>query len=181
MIIKGFDSIKEGIYLPLIPIYFICIILSLLLKKLQYTYKFIFLLVVEMLTQAITNNLKSFFGRSRPCALIDKQEYVFDFDNQYNCYDLLPQSYSFEFFDGKCCYDSLPSGHSSSVFCLAFSVGLLYPPLRLPLLVYAISVAIARVVTTVHYLSDVIFGAYIAFFIVYLCYEIYKYLLTKIA
>jgi membrane-associated phospholipid phosphatase len=180
IIIKIFDTIKDGIYFPTVPIYLLCIILAFLFKKLQYTYQFIFFLLADIFTQLFTTRLKYFFGRSRPYAWIEKQEYVFDFFNGYKCYDLLPQSYAFNFFGGKSCYDSFPSGHSSSVFCLAFSVGLFYPALRLPLLAYAVLIALARVITTVHYLSDVIFGAYLAFFVVYSGYEIYKYAILRI-
>lgn len=180
-VVKALDVIKEGIFIPLIPIYLLCIIVSFLLKKSQSTYQFVFLLSIDIFTQLFTTRLKYFFGRSRPYAWIEKQEYVFDFFNGYKCYDLLPQSYAFNFFGGKFCYDSFPSGHSSSVFCLAFSVGLFYPALRLPLLAYAVLIALARVITTVHYLSDVIFGEYLAFFVVYSGYEIYKYAILKIS
>lgn len=174
VVIKVLDTIKDGIFIPLIPILLLCMIVSFLLKKFEYTYKFIFLMFVDVLNQLLTIQLKYFFGRSRPFIFIEKQEYLFDFFNGHTCYDLLPTSYAFEFFEGKYCYDSFPSSHSSSVFCLAFSVGLLYIPSRLPLLIYAILVAISRVITTVHYLSDVIFGAYLAFFVVYIGYEIYN-------
>lgn len=174
-VIKALDTIKDGVFIPLIPILLLCMIVSFLLKKIQYTYKFIFLMSVDLFSQLLTNYFKYFFGRSRPCIFIEKQEHVFDFLNGHKCYDLLPTSYAFEFFEGKYCYDSFPSSHSSSVFCLAFSVGLLYAHLRLPLLVYTIIIAFARVITTVHYLSDVIFGAYLAFFVVYIGYEIYNF------
>jgi membrane-associated phospholipid phosphatase len=179
IIIKALDEIKDGIFIPFIAIYLLCIIVSFLLKKLQYTYQFIFLFFVDIVAQLLTTQLKYFFGRSRPFAWVEKQEYIFDFFNGYKCYDLLPQSYAFDFFYGKSCYDSFPSGHSSGVFCLAFSVGLFYPALRLPLLIYAIFIGTARVITTIHYLSDVIFGAYLAFFVVYGTYEVYHYLLKK--
>lgn len=179
IIIKVLTTIKDGIYLPIIPIYLLCIVLSFLLKKWNYTTQFLFLLLVNIFSQLLTTRLKYFFGRSRPFTWIEQKEYTFEFFNGYKCKDLPPNSYAFEFFDGKSCYDSFPSSHSSSIFCLAFSVGLFFPVLRFPLMIYAILIALARVITTVHYLSDVIFGAYIAFFVVYGLYEIYCLLLNN--
>lgn len=179
-VLKFLAIFEDGIFIQFVPIYAFCIIFSLLLQYKKYALSFTFLLFANVITQVLTVQLKSFFGRSRPFIFTEKAIYGFDFLDDLIVYDLPQSSYAFGFFDGKYCNDSFPSGHSSSLFCLAFSVGLLYKPLRLPLLIYATLVAIARVTTTIHYLSDVIFGAYLAFFVVYLGYEIYAYLLKKI-
>jgi len=54
---------------------------------------------------------------------------------------------------------SLPSGHAATAFAAAVAVGLLWPALRLPMLAYAVVIAVSRVVLDAHYLSDVTVGA----------------------
>jgi undecaprenyl-diphosphatase len=56
-------------------------------------------------------------------------------------------------------YASMPSGHATSAFAAAVAVGLLWPRLRIPMLVYALLIAASRVVLDAHYPSDVIAGA----------------------
>jgi membrane-associated phospholipid phosphatase len=56
-------------------------------------------------------------------------------------------------------YASMPSGHATTAFAAVVAVGLLWPRLRLPMLAYAVVIAVSRVVLDAHYLSDVIAGA----------------------
>jgi membrane-associated phospholipid phosphatase len=56
-------------------------------------------------------------------------------------------------------YASMPSGHATSAFATAFAVALLWPSLRIPMLIYAFLIAASRMVLDAHYLSDVIAGA----------------------
>jgi membrane-associated phospholipid phosphatase len=56
-------------------------------------------------------------------------------------------------------YASMPSGHATTAFAAAVAVALLWPRLRIPMLVYAVLIAASRVVLDAHYLSDVIAGA----------------------
>lgn len=53
---------------------------------------------------------------------------------------------------------SFPSGHSATAFATALAVGLVYPRLRLPLLVLAALVALSRVYLGMHYATDVLVG-----------------------
>ncbi len=108
-----------------------------------------------MVCQILTNLLKRFSARSCPFSIIDEDIYTFFGDCDY-C-------------------ESFPSRHTSSAFCMAFSIGLLYPSLRPILLFYACSVAIARVMTTIHYFSDIVFGAYLAFVVVYSIYFVFDF------
>jgi membrane-associated phospholipid phosphatase len=57
---------------------------------------------------------------------------------------------------------SFPSGHAAVGTALAIGIGTFYPRLRVPLAVAAAAIAASRVALTVHYLSDVICGAYAA-------------------
>lgn len=56
-------------------------------------------------------------------------------------------------------YASLPSGHATNVFAALVAIGLVWPRLRAPLLVYALVIAASRVIVLAHHPSDVIAGA----------------------
>jgi undecaprenyl-diphosphatase len=58
-------------------------------------------------------------------------------------------------------YASMPSGHATTAFAAAIAVGLLWPRLRPLMLIYALIIAVSRVVLDAHYLSDVIAGAFV--------------------
>jgi undecaprenyl-diphosphatase len=58
-------------------------------------------------------------------------------------------------------YASMPSGHATSAFAAAIAIGLLWPRLRPLMLLYALVIAVSRVVLDAHYLSDVIAGAFV--------------------
>lgn len=58
-------------------------------------------------------------------------------------------------------YASMPSGHATSAFAAAIAVGLIWPRLRPLMLIYALIIAVSRVVLDAHYLSDVIAGAFV--------------------
>ena len=54
---------------------------------------------------------------------------------------------------------SLPSGHATNVFAALVAIGLVWPRLRVPLLVYALVIAASRVIVLAHHPSDVVAGA----------------------
>jgi undecaprenyl-diphosphatase len=56
-------------------------------------------------------------------------------------------------------YASMPSGHATTAFAAAVAVALLWPRLRVPMLIYAFLIAASRVVLGAHYVSDVVAGA----------------------
>jgi len=58
-------------------------------------------------------------------------------------------------------YASMPSGHATSAFAAAVAIGLLWPRLRPVMLLYALVIAVSRVLLDAHYLSDVIAGAFV--------------------
>jgi membrane-associated phospholipid phosphatase len=58
-------------------------------------------------------------------------------------------------------YASMPSGHATTAFAAAIAVGLLWPRLRPLMLIYALMIAVSRVVLDAHYLSDVVAGAFV--------------------
>lgn len=150
-----FDVIGEGLGTNTLTIYLVFLFISIILFQKKHVFNFSFLLISEIICQFFTVKLKLFFARSRPFSIIDEDIYTFF---------------------GECQYcESFPSVHTSSAFCMAFSIGLLYPSLRPILLFYACAVAISRVMTTIHYFSDILFGAYLAFVVVYSIYFVFDF------
>ena len=68
---------------------------------------------------------------------------------------------------------SFPSGHSITAFAVATPLGLFYPPLMLGLMVCAISVAISRILLGMHFLSDVVVGSLLGFWLGYSSYIVF--------
>jgi undecaprenyl-diphosphatase len=58
-------------------------------------------------------------------------------------------------------FNSFPSGHAATAFALAVALGLLFPRLRKAALALAALIALSRVATGAHYLSDVLAGGII--------------------
>ena len=56
-------------------------------------------------------------------------------------------------------FASLPSGHANTAFALAFAVSALWPRARSVMLVYAVVIALSRLVMLAHHPSDVVAGA----------------------
>jgi len=57
-------------------------------------------------------------------------------------------------------YASIPSGHGTTAFAAAIAIGALWPRARPYMWVYALLIALSRVVVTAHYPSDVIASAF---------------------
>jgi membrane-associated phospholipid phosphatase len=68
-------------------------------------------------------------------------------------------AFNFEHFAGIDAYASFPSAHSITSFALAFAVAAVWPQARLPMAVYAILIAMSRLVLLAHHPSDVVAGA----------------------
>jgi membrane-associated phospholipid phosphatase len=70
-------------------------------------------------------------------------------------------AFNFAHFAGTEAYASFPSGHAVTAFALAFAVSSLWPQARLAMAVYAIAIALSRLVLLAHHPSDVVAGALI--------------------
>jgi len=62
-------------------------------------------------------------------------------------------------FEGHAAYAGSPSGHATTAFAVLVAFGTLWPRARTALLIYALLIALSRVVVVAHYPSDVFAGA----------------------
>lgn len=62
-------------------------------------------------------------------------------------------------FEGHAAYAGTPSGHVTTAFAVLVAFGTLWPRARTALLIYALLIALSRVVVIAHYPSDVFAGA----------------------
>ncbi|MDP1883439.1 MAG: phosphatase PAP2 family protein [Bradyrhizobium sp.] len=67
--------------------------------------------------------------------------------------------FNFRHFGGTEAFASFPSGHANTAFALAFAVAALWPQARPVMMVYAIAIALSRLVLLAHHPSDVVAGA----------------------
>jgi undecaprenyl-diphosphatase len=56
-------------------------------------------------------------------------------------------------------YASMPSGHATTAFAALVAIGAIFPQARALMWIYAVLIALSRVLITTHYSSDVIAGA----------------------
>ena len=104
---------------------------------------FMLVFLAVALSGIITDIMKWIMGRYRP------QKY---FDDSL---------YGFDFFHFKAAYTSFPSGHTTTAFALAMMLSFLFPRFQWVWWFFAIVIGVSRIILSQHYVSDVIFGAYI--------------------
>ena len=68
-------------------------------------------------------------------------------------------AFNFTHFAGTEAYASFPSGHAITAAALAFAVSALWPQTRMVMIVYAVLIALSRLVLLAHHPSDVVAGA----------------------
>lgn len=112
------------------------------LRRLAVTPAFIFLSIA--ISGLISNAIKFSLGRYRP-------RYLFEQD-----------LYGFNFFSHAWGMNSFPSGHSQAGFAAMTALMIVFPRYDLFWMLIAVLVALSRVVTTVHYLSDAVAGSWLA-------------------
>lgn len=97
----------------------------------------------------VVNLLKPLIGRARPSLYLELGAYHFD-----------PLTFHFRF-------ASFPSGHASVVGATAMGIALLFPRLRVPMLILALWLATTRVFVGSHFMSDVFAGLMIGAWFAY--------------
>jgi membrane-associated phospholipid phosphatase len=103
----------------------------------------LFVFVSVAVSGTVTLFVKMIFGRFRPTMFF--QEGL----------------YGLNFFHPSEDMNSFPSGHAATALSLALALSLLFPRYRIPLFFFGLLVAISRTVTTAHFLSDTVAGAWI--------------------
>jgi membrane-associated phospholipid phosphatase len=100
-----------------------------------------FLFMAIALPSLFDTVIKRFIGRARP--------YV---DNPPDPFHYAPGVWHSS-------YASMPSGHTATAFAAAMAIGLLWPRLRVFMAVYALVIALSRVMVVAHFPSDVVAAA----------------------
>ena len=67
--------------------------------------------------------------------------------------------FHFSHFAGNPAYYSFPSGHATTAFALAMAVSAVWPQARVAMAIYALIIAVSRLVLLAHHPSDVVAGA----------------------
>ena len=88
--------------------------------------------------------VKFIFGRYRPRMYLEEQ------------------LYGFQFFQLKGKLTSFPSGHASTIVALMLALYFISPKYRVIYFIIAFVIVISRVLVCHHYLTDVVFGSYLA-------------------
>jgi membrane-associated phospholipid phosphatase len=101
--------------------------------------QFIFLAVA--VSNLVTEVLKYCIGRGRP--FVGGEANAFHFSH----------------FAGNPAYYSFPSGHATTAFALALAVSAVWPQARVAMAIYALIIAVSRLVLLAHHPSDVVAGA----------------------
>ena len=100
-----------------------------------------FIFVSVALSNLVTEILKYCVGRGRP--FVGGEGNVLHFSH----------------FAGNPAYYSFPSGHATTAFALAMAVSAVWPQARVAMAIYALIIAMSRLVLLAHHPSDVVAGA----------------------
>ena len=117
----------------------------------------LFIFMSISISGIVVTIIKFIFGRYRPKMFFEEQ------------------LYGFEFFQLKGKITSFPSGHASTIVALMLSLYYINPKYRTIYLIIALIIVLSRVAVCHHYLTDVVFGSYVAI-VTTLC---IRYLLDK--
>lgn len=117
---------------------------------------FMFIAIVS--TGLLANVVKIIFGKARPILL--KKEEIFGFH-----WFVSPTAYD---------YQSFPSGHTTTAFTIATVLTLMFPRYWPAFYGYGVAMALSRVLSWNHYVSDVIAGAMFGTIVTLLLYNINK-------
>ena len=109
----------------------------------RWSRELFYILLTVMLATLVGDALKFLLGRYRPIELFSQGQYGLSF---------LADAWQ---------QNSTPSGHTYRIFSLMTALGLVWSRFRWFFLAIAIIVAVSRVLVLDHYLSDIVFGAYL--------------------
>jgi membrane-associated phospholipid phosphatase len=115
-----------------------------------------FLFLSMALSGIAGNIIKMLVGRTRPAALFDS-----------NVYDFVPLTRAY-------LTNSFPSGHAQAAFAAMTALALIFPRYDLAFITVGLLVGLSRVLTTVHFLSDVVAGAWLGTMVTLALYSLLK-------
>ena len=139
------DISKLGLatfYLPFAAISFV--FFRFIKKKKVWSNRGLFVFLSISFSGILVIILKFIFGRYRPRMFFKEQ------------------LYGFQFFQLKGKLTSFPSGHASTIVALMLSLYFISPKYRAIYFAIALVIVISRVLVCHHYLTDVVFGGYVA-------------------
>lgn len=117
-------------------------------KKNETARKYAMVFLSCFIAYVVTFSIKMIVARSRPELLLSDQ------------------LYGFSWFNTSHAFTSMPSGHATVNFALAFAVSIFlcaeYRVLCVALILYAIAVAMSRVVIDAHFISDILVALTVA-------------------
>ena len=128
----------------LIGLFVVMLIFKFVYKSNYYALVALFLFLAIASSGLAADALKFILGRSRPRLLIRENLFCF------------------QPFQIESDMTSFPSGHASTITSLMLALYYFYPKYKYLYVAAAVLVAGSRVVIAAHYLSDVVFGAYLA-------------------
>lgn len=114
------------------------------------TKRLVYVLLSVSVAIIVGEGFKYLLGRYRPVMLFEHDRY------------------GLHFFATQWEMNASPSGHTLRAFSFFTALSLLYRRLTVPFMLAALCIGVSRVVVTVHYPADVLFGAYIGFLSAYL-------------
>jgi len=141
-VISFFASIN--IWRPLLAISLIFVfIYEYLHGRKKWTVQWIYLLLSIMVASMLGDCFKYLLGRYRPIMLYEHA------------------AYGFHFLGTQWSLNSTPSGHSLRIFSLMTGLTLMFRRYAWAFITIALLVGVSRIIVHDHYLSDVLFGAYL--------------------
>lgn len=140
------DLIDSDHQLFVWPILFFCF--RLLWNKEQVANRCLLLVMSIPMSDLLSGLIKFILGRARPIMLFSSEQF------------------GFTYFSREDAFQSMPSGHACAIGAICGAFSCFYPKATFPLYILALFLAFsARVVQTKHYLSDIIAGIAIGFFV----------------
>ena len=139
------DISKLGLATFYLPFAAVCFMFFRFIKKRRvWSNRALFVFLTISFSSIIVLILKFIFGRYRPKMFFEEQ------------------LYGFQFFQLKGKLTSFPSGHASTIVALMLALYFISPKYRAIYFAIALVIVISRVLVCHHYLTDVVFGSYLA-------------------
>jgi membrane-associated phospholipid phosphatase len=120
------------------------LIFRFVIKKEVWSNRALFVFLSISVSGMLVIIIKFIFGRYRPKMFLQEQ------------------LYGFKFFQLKGKLTSFPSGHASTIVALMLALYFINPKYRVIYFVIALVIVISRVLVCHHYLTDAVFGSYLA-------------------